>query len=52
MNREILLLDEPTANLDPENLSSVKDVIKRLSREADRTVVIATHDLSQADYLS
>ena len=37
----LVLLDEPTADLDPENAAHVADAIERL--RAGRTVVIATH---------
>lgn len=48
---ELLLLDEPTANLDPESLAIVKDVIKELS-EGGTTIVMATHNLDQAEEIS
>jgi tungstate transport system ATP-binding protein len=48
---EFLLLDEPTANLDPESLTIVKDVIRRL-KEGGTTIVLATHNLEQAEELS
>jgi molybdopterin-binding protein len=48
---EILLLDEPTANLDPESLAIVKGVIRRL-KEGGTTIVLATHNLEQAEELS
>ncbi|MCW3989266.1 MAG: ABC transporter ATP-binding protein [Candidatus Bathyarchaeota archaeon] len=47
----LLLLDEPTANLDPESMIIIKQVIKRLS-ERGVTIVLATHDLKQAQELS
>jgi len=49
---ELLLLDEPTVNLDPESVSIVKDVITRLNKEKGTTVVMATHNLGQAEELS
>ena len=48
---ELLLLDEPTANLDPESLAIVKGVIKKLSEEGT-TIVLATHNLEQAEEIS
>lgn len=48
---ELLLLDEPTANLDPESLAIVKDVIRKLN-EGGTTVVLATHNIEQARELS
>jgi len=49
---ELLLLDEPTANLDPESLSVVKEAISWLNSETRTTVVMATHNLLQAEELS
>ena len=44
---KILLLDEPTANLDPRSATIIENAImKRKSRET--IVVLATHNLSQA----
>lgn len=48
---DLLLLDEPTANLDPESLIIVKQVIIRLN-EKGSTIVLATHNLKQAEELS
>lgn len=52
LNCKLLLLDEPTANLDPESLSIVKGAITRLNKETDTTIVMATHNLRQAEELS
>lgn len=52
LDRELLLLDEPTANLDPESLAIVKEVISGLNRDRGTTVVMATHNLVQAEELS
>ena len=49
---DVVLLDEPTANLDPDSLIIMKDVIKRLNGERGTTIVIATHNLQQAEDLS
>jgi len=49
---ELLLLDEPTANLDPESLSVVKETISWLNSETETTIVMATHNLLQAEELS
>lgn len=42
----VLLMDEPTANLDPVNAAKIEDLVKSLSREI--TVIIVTHDPEQA----
>jgi tungstate transport system ATP-binding protein len=49
---EILLLDEPTGNLDPQNVELLEDMITSLNREHGTTVLIVTHNLFQARRLS
>ena len=49
MNPEILILDEPTAMLDPKGRSEVIKTIKMLNEEKDITVVLITHYMAQAD---
>lgn len=49
---EVLLLDEPSANLDPVSTAHVEDVISRIIRELNTTVVMATHDMSQGQRLA
>lgn len=43
MRPEIILLDEPTAGLDPKSESSLLHVLGRLNKEAGVTIIIATH---------
>lgn len=45
---ELLLLDEPTANLDPGNIELIEDMIINLARNRDITVVMVTHNIFQA----
>jgi len=52
INPEILLLDEPTANLDPANSMAVESIINRLRDEQTHTMVLSTHNLYQARRLS
>lgn len=52
LNCELLLMDEPTANLDPDSLIIVKGVIKRLNSERGVTIINATHNLESAEALS
>jgi molybdopterin-binding protein len=51
INTKFLLLDEPTADLDPKNASIVEEVIATVNREFKTTVVMATHNMFQAKNL-
>jgi ABC-2 type transport system ATP-binding protein len=48
---ELLFLDEPTAGLDPVASRRVHELITRLSREEQRTVLLCTHNLAEAQKL-
>jgi len=45
---EILLLDEPTAGLDPITASEIDDLVLSLQKEHALTSVVVTHDLQSA----
>ncbi|MHC5038615.1 MAG: ATP-binding cassette domain-containing protein [Planctomycetota bacterium] len=45
---EVLLLDEPTADVDEENRAQIEETILQLHRERKTTVVLSTHDDTQA----
>jgi len=49
---ELLLLDEPTANLDPVSVSKIEEVLEHIIGEHQMTVVMATHDMSQGQRLA
>ncbi len=49
---ETLLLDEPTASLDPETADKLMNTVARLSRDRNVTVVAVTHRLAEAKKLS
>lgn len=55
MEPNILLLDEPTANLDPRSRKEILELIVRLSREQKRTIILVEHNLEEikedVDYL-
>jgi molybdopterin-binding protein len=52
IDTELLLLDEPTVNIDPKNASIIEEIISAANRERKITVVIATHNFFQAEVLS
>jgi tungstate transport system ATP-binding protein len=49
---EVLLLDEPTANLDPLSTEIIENLIVRVNRERKTTVILATHDMGQGQRLA
>jgi len=49
---EVLLLDEPTANLDPISASRIEELIESIIRRYATTIVMATHDMSQGQRLA
>jgi len=44
-NPEVVILDEPFANLDPTTQIRLKQIIKKLSDDRDITVLVSSHDL-------
>ncbi len=49
---DVLLLDEPTANLDPYNVKLIEQIIARANREQGVTAVLVTHNIFQARRLA
>lgn len=45
----LILADEPTGNLDTENSLQVVRLLKQITENEKRTVLIVTHDMSVAD---
>lgn len=46
---KLLLLDEPTSNLDPAMTLKLKEYIKKLSRNLKTTVLISSHHLAEIE---
>lgn len=49
---DVLLLDEPTANLDPYNVGLIENIIRHLNHEQGTTLVLVTHNVFQAKRLA
>lgn len=48
---EILVLDEPTAGLDPKGQKEILDLFDRLNKEMGTTIILVTHQMEQvAEY--
>ena len=52
LQADLLLLDEPTANLDPQSTTIIEETISRINQENETTIVLATHNLFQAENLT
>ncbi len=52
LNRpEVLLLDEPTASLDPDTADWVRSRLERYRRDQNATVLLASHNMSEVERL-
>jgi ABC-2 type transport system ATP-binding protein len=47
----VILLDEPTANLDPQTSRAVRELITEL-RDRGRTIIVSTHNLDEIERLA
>jgi tungstate transport system ATP-binding protein len=52
LDPEILLLDEPTADLDIDSARGVEDVLRKANSERGTTIIISTHNMFQAETLA
>ncbi len=48
---EILLLDEPTASLDPDTADWVRAELERYRRERGATILLASHNMAEVERL-
>ncbi|KUJ93059.1 MAG: ABC transporter, ATP-binding protein [Archaeoglobus fulgidus] len=48
---EVVFLDEPTANLDPDMAKKIRQMILRIKEEKDVTIVLTTHNMREAEML-
>ncbi|UCG66358.1 MAG: ABC transporter ATP-binding protein [Deltaproteobacteria bacterium] len=52
LNPRVLLLDEPTANVDRGSVALLEKILKELNQRFKITVILATHDITQAYRIS
>ena len=48
MNPDVLVLDEPTAGLDPRGRKEIMDLFYRLHQEKGLTTILVTHSMEDA----
>jgi tungstate transport system ATP-binding protein len=52
LSPEVFLCDEPTSGIDAENREVVIDILRQINREKQISLIITTHDRSQASTLT
>jgi ABC-2 type transport system ATP-binding protein len=48
-NPDVLILDEPTAGLDPHQIIETRDLIKSLAARGEHTIILSTHILPEVE---
>ncbi|MFY7965313.1 MAG: ABC transporter ATP-binding protein [Chitinophagaceae bacterium] len=51
-NPSLVILDEPTNGLDPQGIADIRNLIKNLSVEQNKTVVVSSHLLSEIEQIA
>lgn len=52
VNPKVMLFDEPTSSLDPELITGILEIIRRLAKEHKRTMLIVTHEMRFAQEIA
>ncbi len=45
MDPKVIVLDEPTAGLDPQGAKAIMELFKKLNKEYHKTIIIVSHDM-------
>ncbi|PTI80114.1 energy-coupling factor transporter ATPase [Staphylococcus succinus] len=46
MDPDVVILDEPTAGLDPKSRKQIMELIKKLQTEQNKTIILVTHEMN------
>ncbi len=50
-NPPVLFMDEPTKSVDPKSSNALREYIRRICREENKTIVLVTHQLHEAEQI-
>ncbi len=51
-NPKLIILDEPTNGLDPQGIADIRNLIFRLSKEQQKTLLVSSHLLSEMEQIA
>lgn len=51
-NPQLVILDEPTNGLDPQGIADIRNLIKSLSKDYGKTVVVSSHLLNEIEQVA
>ena len=49
---DLLILDEPTSGLDPSGVKDIRDLIRYLNREKNKTIILSSHQLQDIELIA
>lgn len=49
---ELIILDEPTTGLDPQGMVEIRELITRLSRDFNKTILLSSHILNEVELVA
>ncbi len=49
---DLIILDEPTNGLDPQGIADMRHLIKKLSKDHQKTIIISSHLLSEIEQIA